>query len=45
VRTKDGSVRTFQQEFPPLFNTGDLVMIDGGELRLAGPRQQSNGSN
>ena len=34
VSMKDGSVRHFEQDFPPLFHAGDRVVVDGDQLRL-----------
>jgi hypothetical protein len=31
---RDGSVRHFEQDFPPLFHAGDRVVVDGDGLRL-----------
>ena len=34
VSMKDGSVRHFEQDFPPLFHAGDRVVVEGDQLRL-----------
>lgn len=36
VSMQDGSVRHFEQDFPPLFHAGDRVVVDGDQLRLLG---------
>jgi hypothetical protein len=34
VSMQDGSVRHFEQDFPPLFHAGDRVVVEGEQLRL-----------
>jgi len=35
VRMQDGSIRTVQQDFEPLFSVGARVLLDGDEIQLA----------
>jgi len=35
VRFDDGTTRPIQQDFPPLFQAGARVRVDGNRLQLA----------